>query len=126
MAHWGKQLGAAHGVITSVLEVALILTAAAIFFRGRIVDFFARRAGPANPRRTTALTILLHAVPLTLLAGLGHWMMGSVDWRLLISPLSGSIPGIVIGSLLSARAPDKVLRPILASTMGVVGLKMFF
>ncbi len=167
MAHYGKQLGAAHGVITSVLGVALVLTAAAIFFRGRIVDFFARRAGPANPARTTALTILLgaalgalvslssvgagaigmtvllvlyprapvaklvgsdiaHAVPLTLLGGLGHWMMGSVDWHLLISLLSGSIPGIVIGSLLSARAPDKVLRPILASTLGVVGVKLFF
>ena len=167
MAHYGKQLGAAHGVITSVLGGALILTAAAIFFRGAIVDFFARRAGPANPRRTTVLTILLgavlgalvslssvgagaigmtvllvlyprapvarlvgsdiaHAVPLTLLGGLGHWMMGSVDWHLLISLLSGSIPGIVIGSLLSARASDKVLRPILASTLGVVGVKLFF
>ncbi len=65
-------------------------------------------------------------MPLTLLGGLGHWMMGSVDLHLLISLLSGSIPGIVIGSLLSARAPDKVLRPILASTLGVVGVKMFF
>jgi len=167
LARYGKQLGAAHGVITSVLGAALILTAVAIFFRQAIVDFFAKRAGSPDPRRTTALTILLgavlgtlvslssvgagaigmtvllvlyprapvgrlvgsdiaHAVPLTLLGGLGHWMMGSVDWHLLISLLSGSIPGIGVGSLLSARAPDRVLRPILASTLGVVGVKLFF
>ncbi|HEX7760963.1 MAG TPA: sulfite exporter TauE/SafE family protein, partial [Caulobacteraceae bacterium] len=44
---------------------------------------------------------IAHAVPLTLLAGLGHWMMGSVNWQLLLSLLTGSIPGIVIGSLLA-------------------------
>jgi uncharacterized membrane protein YfcA len=67
---------------------------------------------------------IAHAVPLTLLAGLGHWMMGSVDWRLLISLLSGSIPGIVVGSLLAARTPDGVLRPVLAGTLALVGAKM--
>jgi uncharacterized membrane protein YfcA len=67
---------------------------------------------------------IAHAVPLTLIAGLGHWMMGSVDWRLLISLLSGSIPGIVLGSLLSARTPDGVLRPILAATLVLVGVKL--
>lgn len=167
LAHFSKPLGAAHGVITSILGAALILTAVAILFRQRIVDFFAARAGAPDPRRARALTILLgavlgvlvslssvgagaigmtvllvlyprtpvgtlvgsdiaHAVPLTLLGGLGHWMMGSVDWHLLVSLLSGSIPGIVIGSLFSARAPDKLLRPILASTLGVVGAKLFF
>jgi hypothetical protein len=67
---------------------------------------------------------IAHAVPLTLLAGLGHWMMGSVDWRLLVSLLSGSIPGIVVGSLLAARMPDGVLRPVLAGTLALVGAKM--
>ena len=69
---------------------------------------------------------IAHAVPLTLLAGLGHWLMGSVNWSLLISLLSGSIPGIIIGSLLAARAPDKVLRSVLGGTLGLVGIKMFF
>lgn len=67
---------------------------------------------------------IAHAVPLTLLAGLGHWMMGTVDWLLLVSLLSGSIPGIVVGSLLAARTPDGVLRPILAGTLALVGVKM--
>src|SRR5579862_2309308 len=54
---------------------------------------------------------IAHAVPLTLLAGIGHWMMGSVNWTLLASLLVGSIPGIILGSLLAARTPDGVLRP---------------
>lgn len=67
---------------------------------------------------------IAHAVPLTLIAGLGHWMIGSVDWALLTSLLSGSIPGIIIGSLLATKAPDRVLRPVLATTLALVGLKL--
>lgn len=67
---------------------------------------------------------IAHAVPLTLIAGLGHWMIGSVDWGLLASLLSGSIPGIIVGSLLATKAPDRVLRPVLASTLALVGLKL--
>jgi hypothetical protein len=67
---------------------------------------------------------IAHAVPLTLLAGIGHWMMGSVNWQLLVSLLTGSIPGIIVGSLLAARTPDGVLRPILAGTLALVGGKL--
>jgi hypothetical protein len=65
-----------------------------------------------------------HAVPLTLLAGIGHWMMGDVNWALMASLLCGSIPGIVMGSLLAARTPDGVLRPVLAATLTLVGAKL--
>ena len=51
---------------------------------------------------------IAHAVPLTLVAGAGHWWLGSVDVPLLASLLSGSIPGIILGSYLSARVPDAV------------------
>ena len=57
---------------------------------------------------------IAHAVPLTLVAGIGHWWLGAVDWPMLTSLLSGSIPGIVLGSYLSVRVPETVLRPILA------------
>lgn len=67
---------------------------------------------------------IAHAVPLTLLAGIGHWMMGSVNWMLLVSLLTGSIPGIIVGSLLAARTPDGVLRPVLAGTLALVGGKL--
>jgi uncharacterized membrane protein YfcA len=69
---------------------------------------------------------IAHAVPLTLVAGTGHWIIGSVDWHLLISLLVGSIPGIVIGSHIAGHVPDRVLRPILASTLAVVGGKLAF
>ena len=67
---------------------------------------------------------IAHAVPLTLVAGLGHWALGSVNWAVLGSLLVGSLPGIAIASHLASRAPDRVLRPILAVTLAVVGLRL--
>ena len=52
---------------------------------------------------------IAHAVPLTLVAGLGHAHLGTVDWGLLGRLLIGSLPGIWLGSMLSARVPDGVL-----------------
>ena len=69
---------------------------------------------------------IAHAVPLTLIAGAGHWAMGSVDLHLLASLLIGSIPGIVLGSAVSTRVPDGVLSPILAATLALVGGKLLF
>lgn len=65
-----------------------------------------------------------HAVPLTLVAGIGHWMIGSVDWALLGSLLLGSLPGIWLGSHASAKVPDRFLRPILASMLVLIGGKL--
>lgn len=63
---------------------------------------------------------IAHAVPLTLAAGLGHWMLGSINWMLLITLLLGSLPGIFIGSVLSTRLPDRVVRLSLATVLLVV------
>jgi uncharacterized membrane protein YfcA len=79
---------------------------------------------PRVPMAVIVGSDIAHAVPLTLVAGLGHWWLGSVDWALLTSLLSGSIPGIVLGSYLSAHIPDAVLRPILAVTLLVVGARL--
>jgi uncharacterized protein len=69
---------------------------------------------------------IAHAVPLTLIAGAGHWWLGTVDWHMLVSLLVGSIPGIAVGSHLASRVPDKVLRPLLAGTLAVVGGRLAF
>jgi hypothetical protein len=69
---------------------------------------------------------IAHAVPLTLIAGAGHWWIGSIDWALLVSLLIGSIPGIAVGSALASRVPDRVLRPVLASTLALVGGRLAF
>jgi uncharacterized membrane protein YfcA len=81
---------------------------------------------PRVPMAVIVGSDIAHAVPLTLVAGLGHWWLGAVDWPLLTSLLSGSIPGIVLGSYLSAHIPDAVLRPILAVTLIVVGGRLVF
>jgi len=67
---------------------------------------------------------IAHAVPLTLLAGLGHWWLGDINWHLLGALLVGSIPGVVVGSLLVTRVPERVLRPVLAVVLLVAGGKL--
>jgi len=67
---------------------------------------------------------IAHAVPLTLVAGAGHWIIGGVDTTLLLNLLMGSIPGVIAGSLLSSRSPDHILRPALAAVLLVSGLKL--
>jgi uncharacterized membrane protein YfcA len=67
---------------------------------------------------------IAHAVPLTLVAGLGHLWLGSVNGVLLLSLLVGSIPGILIGSQFSTKIPDGWLRPIMAATLLLVGGRM--
>jgi uncharacterized membrane protein YfcA len=67
-----------------------------------------------------------HAVPLTLVAGLGHWMLGGVDWFLLGSLLLGSLPGIWLGSHVSAKVPEHILRRLLASMLILIGTKLVF
>ena len=67
---------------------------------------------------------IAHAVPLTAVAGIGHWMLGSVDWFLLGSLLVGSLPGIWLGSHISTKVPDRILRPILAAMLVLVGAKL--
>jgi uncharacterized membrane protein YfcA len=69
-------------------------------------------------------TDIAHAVPLTLVAGLGHAASGGVNWQLLASLLVGSLPGIWVGSAISQRLPEKVLRGVLAAVLVVVGAKL--
>jgi uncharacterized membrane protein YfcA len=162
VAHHGPAKG---GFFSSVLGVALILTAISLMFRKRLLAYVAARRSTMTPRQTVYLTVALgatlgvlvslssvgagaigvtilliiypdlptvrivgsdiaHAVPLTLIAGAGHWYLGDVNWTLFESLLVGSLPGIVIGSMIAARIPDKYLRPILASTLAVVGTRL--
>jgi len=79
------------------------------------------------PRLPTASIVgsdIAHAVPLTLIAGIGHWFLGSIDWHLLGFLLAGSLPGIVLGSRLAARVPDTVLRLGLATTLIIVASRL--
>ncbi len=79
---------------------------------------------PSRPTYRIAGTDIAHAVPLTLIGGIGHWMIGSVDLALLGSLLVGSIPGVVAGSFASKHISDRSLRMILAGTLVIVGARI--
>jgi len=68
-------------------------------------------------------TDIAHAVPLTAIAGLGHSTVGTVDWSLLSYLVLGSLPGIYIGSHLGIKISDRIMRPLLAILLLLVGIK---
>jgi uncharacterized protein len=109
-------LGVVLGVMVSLTSVgagALGMTALLVLY-------------PRAPINRLVGSDIAHAVPLTLVAGLGHWWLGSVDFSLLVSLLAGSIPGIIAGSLIATRVSDKVLMPILAAVLVLVGARLLF
>ena len=76
------------------------------------------------PRLSTPSIVgsdIAHAVPLTLIAGIGHWIISSVDTTILGSLLTGSIPGIVVGSWMTIHVPDRALRLAVAAVLFIVG-----
>lgn len=114
LSGWTIALGAILGVLVSITSVgagALGTTALLILY-------------PRAPVARIAGSDIAHAVPLTLIAGIGHWLMGSVDFTLMFALLAGSIPGIIVGSLVGSRARDSILRPVLAITLLIVAVKL--
>ncbi|MBI5626247.1 MAG: sulfite exporter TauE/SafE family protein [Nitrosomonadales bacterium] len=155
-------------LVTSVLSVALLLTAAALLLKSQIKKIARRKDGtvyelhhrylpaatiatgvvvgvlvtissvgagvlgtvallflyPRMPAVKVVGTDIVHAVPLTAIAGMGHMALGTVDLVLLGSLLLGSLPGIYIGSHLGARVPEKILRPLLATMLLIIGARM--
>jgi len=71
-------------------------------------------------------TDLAHAIPITTIAGMGHAHIGTVDFILLGSLIIGSLPGIYLGSHFGTFLPDKLMRPILASMLLVIGIRLVF
>ena len=107
-------LGATIGVLVSISSVG----AGAIGVTALLMLY------PRLPVSRIVGTDIVHAVPLALVAGAGHWFFGDVNLLLLGNLLVGSIPGVIIGSLLSSRAPDNLLRPALAFVLTLSGLKL--
>jgi uncharacterized membrane protein YfcA len=79
---------------------------------------------PRLPMASVVGSDIVHAVPLTLVAGLGHWALGAIDWHLMGVLLLGSLPGIVVGSYSAVRVPEKVLRLTLAAILMVISGKI--
>jgi uncharacterized membrane protein YfcA len=110
-------------------------TIATGFFVGTLVTISSVGAGVLGtvallflyPRMSAAKVVgtdIAHAIPLTAVAGMGHLALGTVDLVLLGSLLLGSLPGIYIGSHLSAKVPEGILRPVLATMLLIIGARM--
>jgi hypothetical protein len=103
-------VGAALGVLVSISSVgagAVGVTALLLLY-------------PNLPMTRIVASDIAHAVPLTLVAGIGHWATGAIDWHLLGVLLVGSLPGIFIGTYLAHRVPERALRLVLAATLILV------
>lgn len=108
--------GATLGVLVSLTSVG----AGAIGVTALILLY------PKMPILKLVGTDIAHAVPLTFVAGLSYFMLGKVDVAMLISLLIGSIPGIIGGSWLAPKMPEKIIRYTLAVVLVLVGYKMLF
>jgi uncharacterized protein len=79
---------------------------------------------PDHPARRIVGADIAHAVPLTLIAGLGHATLGTVNWAMLGALLIGSLPAIMVGAALAHRLPERALRAFLAAMLVLIGLKL--
>jgi hypothetical protein len=157
----------AKSLITKVLGLAILFTAASLLFRKQLMRWYDNRIGELPPKLVFRLTVttgavlgvlvtlssvgagaigvialvmlypkmparrivgsdIAHAVPLTLIAGLGHSILGSIDYHILVSLLAGSIPAIVVMSMVSARASDTAVRVALAIVLLAVCIRFWF
>ncbi len=79
---------------------------------------------PRLPTQRLVGTDIAHAVPLTLVAGIGHATLGHVDWSLLGALLVGSLPGIWLGAALTKALPESLIRGLLCVSLVGAGLKV--
>lgn len=79
---------------------------------------------PALPLRVLVATDIAHAVPLTLIAGGGHWFEGAVDVGVLLFMLAGSIPGILLGTLCAGKLNETFQRWFMGILLLIIGLRM--
>ncbi|MDX9875487.1 MAG: sulfite exporter TauE/SafE family protein [Spongiibacteraceae bacterium] len=118
----GQQI-AATIIVGLVLGVVVTITSIGAGAIGTVALFMLY---PLMPTVRLIGTEIAHAVPLTLVAGLGHAGFGNVDWQLLVTLLLGSLPGIYFGSHMAHRVGDRWLRPVLATMLAVVGTRLVF
>jgi uncharacterized membrane protein YfcA len=114
--HWAQPVlfGAAIGALVSLTSVgagAIGVTVLMLLY-------------PALPLHRIIAADIAYAVPLTLVAGLGHASIGSVDWTLLATLLAGSLPGIWLGSRLVRSAPERLIRSLLSLLLAYAGARL--
>jgi uncharacterized membrane protein YfcA len=128
VAHPERELHGQKLVVATIVTGALLGTLVTISSIGAgavgatLLVLLYPRLSPAE----IAGTDIAYAVPLTAIAALGHWWLGSINWELLAMLLIGSVPGITIGSFAAKAVPEKFLRVLLATTLTGVAAKLVF
>jgi uncharacterized protein len=116
---WQPALTVVAGVILGVL-VTLTSIGAGALGTVMLVYLYPFRMTPTR----LVGTDIVHAIPLTIVAGTGHLLLGNVDLLLLLQLLCGSVPGIVIGSLLAGKLPERGLRIAIAAVLVLAAFKL--
>jgi uncharacterized membrane protein YfcA len=106
------------GAILGVLVASTSVGAGALGVTALILLY------PEMPAVRLVGSDIAHAVPLTLVAGAGHWLLGNINFALMGTLLLGSIPGILIGSALAPRVPELFLRRAMAVVLAIVAVRL--
>lgn len=123
--HFGEPSDRTAAVLTTVCGAVLgVLVSLSSVGAGAIGVTVLILLYPRVPTVRIVGSDIAHAVPLTLIAGTGHWALGDVNWSLLGLLLIGSIPGILAGSFIAPRLPEKGLRPALGAVLFAVGANL--
>ena len=113
-APWTVACGVLLGVLVSISSIGA----------GAIGATLILLLHPHLPTRRLVGTDIAHAVPLTLVAGVGHATLGHIDWAMLATLLVGSIPGIWLGAQLTRLLPERLVRGLLCLSLLTAGLKV--
>lgn len=108
------------GIVGAVLGVLITLSSVGAGAIGTAVLMI---LFPALMPKEVVGTDIAHAVPLTFTAGLVHLFLGNVDFALLLALITGSLPAIYVGTQLSAKLPSRVMHPLLATALLLLGVK---
>ena len=108
-------------VVGLVIGVMVTLTSVGAGVIGVVALLFLY---PALTAKRLVAVDIAHAIPLTLVAGLGHVALGTVNWPVLGALLVGSVPAIALGALLADRLPERVLRVLLAAMLTLIGTRL--
>lgn len=108
-------------VIGAVIGTLVTLTSVGAGVIGVVALFFLY---PLLPARQIVGSDIAHAVPLTLVAGLGHVSLGNVNWSMLGMLLIGSLPAIHLGAAVAHRLPERALRIALSTMLIGIGAKL--